>query len=227
MHIIGVQGGYGNGKTFTSVVKAHQWAAASGAKLFANFPLRGAYLFDHYTDWYRVADVHGSVIIFDESQTNFDSRTWGANGQIIMTQVINYVRKLNSLIMFVLPSFNNVDTRIRQITDVLIDCHKSRSGTIVNYVYDFQDKQFGEKGRLLNTWAMPKSAQKKVHELKLYSTHSMVHKFPTPPPNKVDGFFKELDKRHQAALERSYGKQYLTIETLDKEELNIYEYDAM
>lgn len=168
MHILGIQGGYGNGKTLTSVIKAHQWAAASGAKLFANFPLRGAYLFEHYEDWYRVADVHGSVIIFDESQTNFDSRTWGGNGQIIMTKVINYVRKLNSLIIFVLPSYSNVDTRIRQITDVLIDCHKTRSGTILNFVYDYQAKEFGEKGRLLNRWVLPKSAQERIYKLQLY-----------------------------------------------------------
>lgn len=224
MYIMGIQGGYGTGKTLTSVVKAHQWAASTGAKLFANFPLRDAYLFDHYTDWYSVADVHGSIIIFDESQTNFDSRNWGSNGQTIMTQVMNYVRKLNALLIFVLPSYQNVDTRIRQMTGILVDCQKSRSGTIYNYVYDFQKKEFGDRGQLINRWTLTKAAQKDVHALQLYSTHSMVHKFPTPPPNKVDAFFKELDKRHQSALERHYGKQYLSIETLSKEELKVHEY---
>lgn len=220
MFLVGVSGGYGQGKTMTSVIKAHQWAAASGAKLFANFPLRGAYIFDDYTDWYRVADVHGSVIIFDEAQSNFDSRTWGGAGQIAMTQVINFVRKLNCLMIFILPSFNNIDTRIRGNTDMLIECFKdAQNNTIRNYVYEFQDKSHGQKGKFLRRWTLPAAAQKKIHELNLYSTHSMVHRFPTPPQNKLEQFFEELDRRHNAALLRVYGKQHLQIETLPKEAL--------
>lgn len=219
MYVIGICGGYGQGKTFTSVIKAHQWAAASGAKLFANFPLRGAYPFDHYEDWYRVADAHGSIIIFDESQSNFDSRTWGGNGQISMTQVINFVRKMNCLFIFVLPSYNNIDTRIRDKTDVLIECFKSPAGTITNMVYEYSAKEYGAKGKLLQKWHLPKASQQKISELKLYSTHSMVNRFPTPPPNKTEQFFAELDRRHNAALRRAYGDSYLAIETLAKEDL--------
>lgn len=219
MYIMGINGGYGTGKTLTAVIKAHQWAAASGAKLFANFPLRNAYLFDTYEDWYRVADAHGSIILFDESQNNFDSRQWGGNGQITMTKVINYVRKLNALIIFILPSYDNVDSRIRDKTDVLIECHKSPGGTIHNMIYEYQDKRFGDKGRFINRWMLTKESQKQIFAHKLYSTHSMVHAFPTPPANRVDQFFEELDRRHSAALNRVYGKKYMEIETLVKEQL--------
>lgn len=219
-YIIGICGDYGNGKTLTSVIKAQQWATASGAKLFSNFPMRNAYIFDHYTDWYRVADAHGSIIIFDESQSNFDSRTWGGQGQISMTQVINYVRKMNCLFIFVLPSYNNIDTRIRDKTDILIECFKNRdTGTITNMIYEYGAKEYGAKGKLINKWRLPLSSQKKIFELGLYSTHSMVHRFPTPPPNKINEFFAELDRRHVAALKRNYGEDYLQIETLPKEEL--------
>lgn len=220
MYLVGICGGYGQGKTMTATIKAHQWAAASGAKLFANFPLRGAYIFDHYEDWYRVADAHGSIIIFDEAQSNFDNRTWGGNGQIVMTQTLNYVRKLNALIIFILPSYNNVDNRIRDKTDLLIECVKNpQSGTINNFVYEYQSKQFGQKGRFLNRWTLPMAQQKKIRELKLYSTYSMVHRFPTPPNNKVEQFFEELDRRHEAALRRVYGDSHFSIETLAKEAL--------
>lgn len=220
MYLVGICGGYGQGKTMTAVIKAHQWAAASGAKLFSNFPLRGAYIFDDYKDWYRVADTHGSIIIFDEAQSNFDSRTWGGAGQIAMTQTLNFVRKLNTLIIFILPSYNNVDTRIRDKTDLLVECFKNpQSGTINNMVYEYPDKQYGPKGKFLQRWTLPMPSQKKIHELKLYSTHSMVHRFPTPPQNKTEQFFEELDRRHNLALERVYGKQHLQIETLVKEEL--------
>jgi len=219
MFIIGIEGGYGQGKTLTAVVKAHQWAAATGAQVWANFPLRGAYLFDHYEDWYRIADAHGSIIIFDESQSNFDSRTWSAGGQVVMTQVLNYVRKLNCVLIFIAPSYQNVDTRIRDKTDILISCHRMPGGTIYNFVFDYQNKAYGPKGKFLTRWRLPLESQKKIHALRMYNTHSMVARFPTPPAQKVQQFFKELDRRHQAALARVYGNNYLDIETLPKEDL--------
>lgn len=220
MYIICVVGRYGNGKTLTSVIKAQQWAMASESKLFSNFPMRNAYLFDHYTDWYRVADAHGSIVIFDESQSNFDSRSWGGAGQISMTQVINFVRKMNCVFIFALPSFDDIDTRIRKNTDVLIECKKDQSGTIHNLVYEFQAKEYGEKGKLVNHWKLPTTSQKKIFDLNLYSSQSMVARFPTPPVGKTDAFFAELDKRHDAALKRVYGDSYVTIETLQKEDLH-------
>ncbi|MBU8764190.1 hypothetical protein KM868_11875 [Micrococcus luteus] len=219
--VIGITGGYGTGKSTTGVIKAQQWAAASGAKLFSNFPMRGAFLFDHFTDWYRVAAVHGSIIVFDESQRNFDGRQWGAAGNITQSQIINYVRKMNCLLIFILPSYENIDTRIRQVTDVLIHCHKSQGGTIFNYIYDYQDKNFGEWGRLTNQWVLPPHSQKKVYGLNLFDTHSMIQKFPMPYGEKQTiEFFEELDRIHEEALSR-YGLK-VEIDILAKEELEFY-----
>lgn len=216
--VIGIEGGYGTGKSMTGCIKAHQWAASSGANLFANFPLRGAYLFDNYTDWYRIADAHGSIVIFDESQTNYDSRQWNGNGQINMTKVINYVRKMNSVFIFILPTFHNIDSRIRQITDVLIRCQKMPNGSIVNYVHDFQQKQFGDYGKFLRKWVLPRDSQRKVIDLKLYNTYSMILPFPYPPMGKDRQFFEELDRRHMLALHK-YRLEHLDIQTLVKEDL--------
>lgn len=216
--VIGIEGGYGQGKTTTGVIKAHQWALASGAKLFANFPMRNAYLFDHYTDWYRIADAHGSIVIFDESQTNFDGRQWGKEENIVLTQIFNYVRKMNCVFIFILPSYQNIDTRIRQRTEILIRCFKTRNGTIINHIYDYQDKAFGEYGRFLNKWILPPASQKKIYALNLFDTYSMVHRFPMPNGKKnIEEFFKELDRRHNAALKRFGLKP--EIETLVKEDL--------
>jgi|SRR3989304_7204094 len=215
--IIGIEGGYGEGKTLTGVMKACQWSMASGAKIFANFPVRGAYVFNNYTDWYRIADLHGTIVIFDEAQSNFDNRQWNSKGQIEMTQVLNYVRKMNTIFIFILPEYHNADSRIRNVTDILIRQHKTKSGTILSSVYDFKLKQFGEYGKLLNKWVLPVSSQKKVFNLRLYSTHSMVHRFPTPPSNKVKDFFKELDRRHEIAIKKF--RDVFEIETLVKEEL--------
>lgn len=216
--VFGITGGFGQGKTTTGVIKSQQWATMSGAKVFANFPMRGAYLFDHYTDWYRIADLHGSIIVFDESQSNFDSRQWGGEGNIALTQIFNFVRKLNCIFIFILPSYDNIDTRIRQKTDILINCVKTPQGTIINHVYDYTDKQYGEYGRLLNKWILPPQSQKKVYALNLFNTNSMVHRFPMPSGKKqIEDFFKELDRRHTAALER-YGLNF-EIPTLIKEDI--------
>lgn len=219
--VIGITGPFGNGKTTTAVIKAHQWAALSGSKVFANFPLRGAYLFDHYTDWYRVADVHGSVVVFDESQTDFDSRKWGQEKNITLTQIFNYVRKMNCIFMFILPSYSNIDTRIRGNTELLINCHKTPGGTIINHVYDYQDKAHGEWGRLLNKWVLPKTSQRKVYGADLFDSNSMVRSFPMPNGEKqTKEFFEELNKRHEAALKRL--GIHKNIPTLPKEELDVY-----
>jgi hypothetical protein len=214
MFVMGVEGGFGQGKTLTAVIKAHQWAAASGAKIFANFAVRDAYLFDSYTDWYKIADVHGSILIFDESQSNWDNRKWGNSGQIEMTQVLNFVRKMNSLFIFILPNYENIESRVRQMTDIVIKCQKTQGGTIINHVYDYQES------RLLNKWVLPKRSQQEVFKQNLYSTHSFVNRFPTPPPNKVDEFFKTLESRHELALRR-YRKDFTEIQTLSKEELDL------
>lgn len=216
--VFGITGGFGQGKSTTGVIKAHQWAIASGAKIFANFPMRGAYLFDHFTDWYRIADCHGSIIIFDESQSNFDSRQWGGEANITLSQIFNYVRKMNCIFIFILPSYDNIDTRIRQRTDILINCIKTPGGTIINNIYDYQDKAFGDWGRKLNTWILPPNSQKKVYALNLFNTNSMIHRFPMPVGKKnIEDFFFELDRRHQAALKK-FGLN-IDIPTLVKEDI--------
>lgn len=216
--VIGIEGPYGTGKTLTGVIKALQWSKRSGANIFANFPMREAYLFDHYTDWYRVADLHGSIVIFDESQRNWDARRWNGNGQIDQTQVMNYVRKMNCIFIFILPSFQDVDSRVRKMTEILIRCFKTPSGTIINNIFDYQAKEYGEYGKWLNRWILPKESQKKVFELGIYDTYSMVHDFPMPAPAQSKKFFVELDRRHELALNRVKPDR-VVIETMVKEEL--------
>ena len=159
--ILGISGGYGAGKTLTSAIKAHQWASHTGAKIFSNFKLRDAYLFEHYSDWYRVAHAHGSIIVFDESQKDWDGRRFGGDSQIDKTHIMNYVRKMNSIFVFVLPDFSDVDARVRKMCEILIHVERLRDGTMMNKVYDYTDKRYGENGRLIKTEYLSFEKQKK------------------------------------------------------------------
>ena len=219
MHIIGIEGTYGSGKTTTAVVMASQWAHRTGAKLYANFPVRGARFFKHYEDWYKVADSHGSILIFDEAVKDFDSRGWQQHGQKEMTKVLNYVRKMNSVMIFILPDYNDLDNRIRNKTDIIIQCAKDKNRNIINTIYDCAFKQNPmDKGRKINQRKLPLQSQKWIWANRLFNTHSMVHTFPTPPPEKTDEFYKKLDYYHQRALQRNYGNAYLEIETIDDDD---------
>jgi hypothetical protein len=202
--IIGIEGGYGAGKTLTSAIKGHQWKLATGAEIFANYALREAYLFEHYTDWYRVAHIHGTIIIFDESQKDWDSRRFAGASQVDKTHIMNYVRKMNSVFVFVLPDFSDVDARVRKMCEILIHVERKRDGTMENRIYDYTDKRYGENGRLIKREYLSWAKQKEVFKLNLYNTSQMVMSFPMPGPDQTQEFFRRLDEIHNAAVKREY-----------------------
>ncbi|MNW66628.1 hypothetical protein D3C74_451160 [compost metagenome] len=88
-------------------------------------------------------------------------------------------------------------------------------------MYDYQLKTYGEWGKLINKWVLPPSSRSKVYGLDLFDTNSMVSGFPMPEGAKqTKEFFKELNRRHEAALKRL--GIYKNIPTLSKEELDFY-----
>lgn len=218
--IIGIEGGYGAGKTLTSAIKAHLWKSQTGAEIFSNYPLREAYLFNHYTDWYRVAHIHGTILIFDESQKDWDARRFSGSSQVDKTHIMNYVRKMNSVFVFVLPDFSDVDARVRKMCEILIHVERKKDGTMENRIYDYTDKRWGENGRLIKIEYLSPAKQREVFKLNLYDTHSMVHSFPMPGPDEVRDFFVKLDEIHNEALKREYPDKK-GIETKVKEDLQL------
>ncbi len=218
--VIGVEGGYGTGKTFTSAVKSHLWKAQTDAQIFSNYRLRDAFLFEHYEDWFRVAHMHGTIIVFDESQKDWDARRFSGSSQVDKTHIMNYVRKMNSIFMFVLPDFSDVDARVRKMCEILIHLERSRDGTIITKVFDYTDKRFGDHGRLIKKEYLSFEKQKTIFKLNLYNTNQMVLSFPMPPQTEVDTFFKQLDDIHSAAVKREYPERK-DIQIMTKDDLEI------
>lgn len=218
--VIGIEGGYGSGKTLTSAIKAQLWKAQTGAEIFSNYRMRDAFLFEHYYDWYRVAHIHGTIIVFDESQKDWDSRRFAGSSQVDKTHIMNYVRKMNSTFVFVLPDFSDVDARVRKMCEILIHVERKPNGTMWNYVYDYTDKRYGEHGRLIKKEFMSYEKQKQIFALNLYHTRQMVMSFPMPEQSEVQEFFANLEKVHESAVKREYPNEK-PIENKVKDDLEI------
>lgn len=196
MHHMLIQGGLGAGKTFIMSLLAHNWkeqVEKEGGKvqLFSNYNLKDSMPMDTYKDWYKVAEAQGSIICWDEAHIAFNNRKWGTFGQGIATEVMMYTRKMKSVQIYATPSVQNVDSRIRQIIEVLVTVRKDKKG----YHLYFQDFQTGVQ---LRTAFFPHWKAKKIYKLHLYDTYDFVKGFPLPSNEKqAKEFWEELDQIHR------------------------------
>jgi 5-methylcytosine-specific restriction endonuclease McrBC regulatory subunit McrC len=205
-HFIFIQGLLGAGKTLTASIMAHYYKNVienrfgSSIELFSNYELKDSIPMDHYTDWYKVADAQGSICVWDESQRMFDSRTSLKFEQVISTELLMYVRKLGSVQIFVSPSIYNVDSRIRQLTEVLINVRTVGNKGITLDYFDYQAQQFGNQGKFLHSRYIPQGKLKKIYALNLYDTFTLIKGFPLPSTEQLaKKFFIELERRHDIA----------------------------
>lgn len=216
-HFIGIQGLLGAGKTTTASMLAHYYqnrveSLGGSIQLFSNYGLRGAEDMAHYTDWFKVADAHGSVIVWDEGQTQFDSREFSSSDRVFSTQLLNYCRKMNSVQIIIAPNFTNIDKRIRQLTEVLINVVKVGNKGIRLEYFDYQAGN-GESslGRFLHSRFLPASKVRQIHSLQLFDTYRMVRGFPMPRTERdKKKFWIELEEHHHEAL-RQRGIQLLNV----------------
>lgn len=200
-HFLMLQGGLGAGKTLTASVLAHRWARASGAKIFANFDLRGAIPFRHWKTWYEVADALGSIIVWDEAQIQFDRRLWSRH--TIATELFLLSRKLRAVHIFCTPVGTNVDGRILQLVEILGNVRKRNGVGIAIDWYEFQDQRHGPLGRYLCTRYIPWKTLRKVFRARLYDTYQTVYPFSMPSAERQQiEFLEELQRVHMEALER-------------------------
>ncbi|MFP3636943.1 ATPase, partial [Bacillus sp. SIMBA_033] len=107
----------------------------------------------------------------------------------IATEVMMYTRKMRSLQIYCSPSINNVDSRIRQLIEVLVQVRKiGNKGFSMRFI----DWQAGE---FLHKQFLPMYKAKRFFKLNLYDTHEIVQSFPLPSTERdSDTFFKELER---------------------------------
>lgn len=195
-HHFFIQGPLGAGKTFAMSLLAHHWKErvlqqGGNIKLFSNYGLKDSYPMTHYTDWYEVAAAQGSICCWDEAQMAFSNRKWSKYGSTLATEVMMYTRKMQSVQMYCSPSINNVDSRIRQIVEVLVNVRKIGDK---GFSLHFTDWQTGE---FMHKQFFPMYKAKKVFKLNLFDSFQMVQGFPLPQTEKQgDEFFERLEQIH-------------------------------
>lgn len=208
MHLFGITGNLGAGKTTLGSILAwyfkNQTAYIGGnLELFANYDLYGSRRLRHYEDWYLIADAQGSLCVWDEAHRTFDSRRFSKFENILATELLTFVRKMGSIQCFITPSIMRLDTRIREILEVLIFVRKQGKKGISIDFYDFQADFGGRYGKYMHSQFIPAKKLREIYKLNLFDSHSFVSGFPMPNNERdANKFFDELEKRHIEARKR-------------------------
>jgi len=172
MYVWVFQGNLGEGKTSAMSILAHYYAARAGklgidVQLFANYGLKGARRLMHYSDFYKVAEAESSICLLDEAQTSLDSRLFQKGSNIYLTQFFFYLRKLRASLFMTTPNIRNLDSRIRALCNILVDCHKTPAGFIY-YIYDYQAE------KLLKRKFLPMYKAQEIWSVGLYDTNQII-----------------------------------------------------
>ncbi|MCM3738525.1 hypothetical protein M3215_22795 [Bacillus cytotoxicus] len=196
MNVMVFKGYLGSGKTFGMSLYARHYQEKSGCALYSNFGLVGAKPFDSLEDFYNIAKEESSILCLDEAHIDLDSRSFSSNSVKFFSQLSYYLRKLRCTLFITSPSFEDLDSRIRGITNVLASVSK-RDGYFYYELYDVQSKRYLKRIRV---------NQKKAFAIgsKVYDTTAMVS--PVKVPEKRQDFMEFLEALKTTA--EQYGCQY-------------------
>lgn len=183
MYLMVFSGPLGSGKTLGMSLMAQHYRLKSGCTLFDNYGLSNSNLFTSFKQFDEVAQQQSSIICLDEAHTDLDSRASTTNVSRYMTHVIFYLRKMRSTMFLTTPMFENLDSRVRMLTDIYVHVEKDKS----RFKYHMYDVQAGRK---LKTMTINKE---KAFSVKAYDTHKMVIPMEFPKDkNEYDGIIKNL-----------------------------------
>ncbi len=202
MYLWVFQGNLGEGKTSAMSILAHYYRSKMRNKieLFSNYGLLGSHELKHYSDFYEVARCHGSIVAIDEAQTSLDSRLFAKGNNIYLTQFMFYLRKLGCSWFLSSPSIANLDSRVRSLTNILVDCHKSPAG-FTYHIYDYQAQNYGPFGKLLRRKFLPMERAKMIFATGVYDTYKILRSIPFPGNEReFDNFLKHIIEIHEEAI---------------------------
>lgn len=189
-------GQLGSGKTLGAVLFANYIKSKSpDAVLYSNFDMKGAKQFTSLEDFFEVSQNPSSIIVLDEAHVDLDSRSFNSNHVKFLTATSFYLRKIRATLIMTSPLFENLDSRIRTITNILVLVSKDKQ----YFYYEMYDPQ---NFKHLKTM---KVRQEKAFSLNLYDTNSIVS--PLEMPLKKDEFDKFLFDLKRITLDYYNNKQ--------------------
>jgi hypothetical protein len=145
VNLMVIDGYLGSGKTlgmtllslfFQEMVKEES-AGSTSCTLYSNCGIKGSKEFTHYSQFIDVAQQPSSIIALDEAHSDLDARNFATNAVKFFTHLIFYLRKLRCTLIMATPSIENLDSRVRAITNVYCMVSKDTK----NFYYDMYDLQ--------------------------------------------------------------------------------------
>lgn len=182
MNIIMFDGQMGNGKTLGMSILAKYYQEQTGCTLYSNYGLVGSKPFESFNDFLDVAVQPSSIVLLDEVHNDIDSRDFNTNAVKYFSHIAFYLRKLRCTVMMTSPLFQNVESRIRGVTNVYCPVTKDKD----YYYYTMYDWQ---SLKHLKTKKMKKENAHKVAK-EIFDTYAMVT--PLEYPSTRDEFKKLL-----------------------------------
>jgi len=181
MNLIFFEGQMGNGKTLGMSIVASDWAQRSGATLYSNYGLAGSKPFNSFDDFLDVAIQPSSIVCLDEIHNDIDARDFNTNAVKYFSHIVFYLRKMRCILMMTSPLFENIETRVRKVTNVVVPVRKDQYYFYYPF-YDALSLDFLKEKKILKTNAELAASQ-------IFDTYSMVN--PLEYPANRDAF-KEL-----------------------------------
>jgi hypothetical protein len=194
MNLIFFEGQMGNGKTLGMSIVAKDWAQRSNCTLYSNFGLKGSKPFTSFNDFLDVAVQPSSIVCLDEIHNDIDSRDFNTNAVKYFSHIVFYLRKLRCILMMTSPLFENIESRVRNVTNIVVPVDKDQN----YYYYPFYDLQ-------RDNWLKQKRIKKELAEgaaAQIFDTYEMVT--PLEYPANRDEFknlLSELKVRNKYYLE--------------------------
>lgn len=146
-NLIMFDGYMGSGKTALMSISALYYQKISNCTLFSNYGLVGSVPFTSFDDFKKVALCPSSIICLDESHLDISNRDFNSNSVKFFVNMVFFLRKLRCTLMMTSPLFMNIDSKVRDVTNIYIHCSKYNG--FLNYeYYDAERLQFIKKSRI-------------------------------------------------------------------------------
>ncbi len=199
MNFIVLEGQLGGGKTLGAVIFANYVKAlSSDVTLYSNFGMYHARPFRSLYDFYEITQNFSSDVVLDEAHIDLDARSFNTNHVKFLSMTSFYLRKVRTTFIMTSPLFDNLDSRIRGITNMLVKVRNDKK----YFYYDCWDVQ---SDRFLRTLKIKKD---NAFSMNLYDTHAIVSPIEMPENKKeFDIFLETLADKSEQYYNRSQAER--------------------